>query len=165
MTNNPTSRRENGTFQKGHSGNLKGRPKGSTNHDAELQRAEDWALELVANVSDAIKEAAREALTKAGDPEIIPLIVTITNAAKKMAQEGEIGPSRVASLRGWYDDNGEEKDTEFIIHVGLPPDCSWESFRDHYKTHGRIDFERLGEDLLSFPPIAAGIQEAQEQAA
>ena len=165
MAKNPTSRRKKGTFQKGRSGNPSGRPKGTTNHDTELRQAEDQAVELVGNVCDAIKETVRLALEKTTLQKAIPLIEAITDAVKESAREGEIGPSSVAPLRGWYDAHAEDGEGEFFLHIGLPRDCSWEAFRRHYTTRKRIDYARVGADLLAFPPIAARIKELKELAA
>ncbi len=165
MAKKPTSRPKKGAFQKGQSGNPNGRPKGTTNHETELRRAEDQAMELAANVCDAIKETVREALTKAAFQKVIPLIEAITDGFKEMAREGEIGPSSVAILRNWYDDYAEDGEGEILLHIGLPRDCSWEAFRRHYTTRKRIDFDRAGGDFLSFPPIAARYKELKELAA
>ena len=154
-----------GTFLKGRSGNPNGRPKGTTNHNTELRQVEDWAMELAANVCDAIKETVGEALTETAFQKVIPLIEAITDGAKEMAREGEIGPSIVAILRGWYDDHAEDGEREFFIHIGLPRDCSWEAFRRHYTTRKRIDYVRHADDLLSFPPIAARLKELKGLAA
>ncbi len=161
----PTSRSEKGTFLKGRSGNPNGRPKGTTNHDSELRRAEDQAMELAAKVCDEIKETGREALTKIAFSRVIPLIEAITDGAKELVQEGEIGPSSVAFLRNWYDDHAEGGEGEVFLHIGLPRDCSWEAFRRHYTTRKRFDFDRADDDLASFPPIAARIKELKELAA
>ncbi len=120
-----------GTFVKGRSGNPNGRPKGTTNHDTELRQVEDEAMELAANVCDAIKETAGVALTKTAFQKVIPLIEAITDAVKESAQEGEIGPSSVAILRNWHDSYREDGGGEFFLHIGLPRDCSWEAFRRH----------------------------------
>ena len=165
MAKKPTSRRKKGTFLKGRSGNPNGRPKGTTNHDTELRQVEDQAMELAANVCDAIKETVRLALAEPAFQKVIPLIEDFTDGAKEMAQEGEIGPSSVAVLRSWYDDYAEGGEGEFFLHIGLPRDCSWEAFRRHYTTRKRIAFDRAGDDLLSFPPIVARLKELKKLAA
>ncbi len=165
MAKKPTSRRKKGTFLKGRSGNPNGRPKGTTNHDTELRQAEDHAMELAGNVCDAIKETVRQALTETAFQKVIPLIETITDVAKEMAREGEIGPSSVAVLRNWYDSYIEEWGGEFFLHIGLPRNCSWEAFRRHYTTRKRIDHARAADDFFSFPPIVARLKELKEEAA
>ncbi len=122
-------------------------------------------MELAGNVCDEIKETVRQALAETAFQRVIPLIEAITDAAKKSAQEGEIGPSSVAVLRNWYDDYAEDGEGEVFLHIGLPRDCSWEAFRRHYTTRKRIDFDRAGDDFASFPPIAARIKELKELAA
>ncbi len=162
MAKKPTSRGKKGTFLKGRSGNPNGRPKGTTNHDTELRQVEDQAMELAANLCDAIKETVRQALTETAFQKVIPLIEAITDATKEMAQEGEIGPSSVAVLRNWYEDYAEDGEGEVFLHIGLPRDCSWEAFRRHYTTRKRFDFDRAGDDLASFPPITAKIKELKK---
>ena len=165
MAKKPTSRRKKGTFPKGRSGNPNGRPKGTTNHNTELRQVENQAMELAANVCDAIKETVGEALTETAFQKVIPLIEAITDAAKESAREGEIGPSIVAILRGWYEDYAEDGEGEIFLHIGLPRDCSWEVFRRHYTTRKRIDHARAADDFFSFPPVAARLKELKELAA
>jgi len=165
MAKKPTSRRKKGTFLKGRSGNPNGRPKGTTNHDTELRQVEDHAMELAANVCDAIKETVMQALTETAFQKVIPLIAAITDAVKEGVQEGEIGPSSVAVLRNWYDSYIEEWGGEFFLHIGLPRNCSWEAFRRHYTTRKRIDHARAASDFFSFPPIVARLKELKELAA
>ncbi len=165
MTKKTHESTKKGTFPDGQSRNPNGRPKGTTNHETELRRVEDQAMELAGNVCDTIKEAVGQALTETAFQKGIPLIEVIIDAAKEMAREGEIGPSSVAILRNWYDDHAEDSEGEFFLHIGLPRDCSWDTYRRHYTTRKRIDFDRAGDDLASFPPIAARIKELKELAA
>ncbi len=122
-------------------------------------------MELAGNLCDAIKETVRQALTETAFQKVIPLIEAITDGAKELAQEGEIGPSSVAILRNWYDSYSEEGGGEFFSHIGLPRDCSWEAFRRHYTTRKRIDNARAADDFFSFPPIVARLKELKEFAA
>ena len=166
MTKKPAPKKtKKGRFPKGRSGNPNGRPKGTTNHETELRQANEWAMELAANVCDAIKETVRQALTETAFQKVIPLIVAITDAAKESTREGEIGPSSVAVLRNWHDSHSEDGEGEIFLHIGLPRDCSWEAFRRHYTTRKRIDHARAADDLLSFPPIAARLIELKGLAA
>ncbi len=154
-----TSRRQ-GRFVKGESGNPAGRPKGSTGHNAELRRLEDAALTLACHVADIIAEMAKLALVEIERPELIPLFDMITDDIKDAIKTGEIGPSSVATLRTAYD-NFEDDDREesFFVHAGLPSDCDWPTFERHYRTRGRIDFDRFLDDYIAFPPIAERIAE------
>jgi len=148
-----------GRFVKGQSGNPKGRPKGSTGYAAELKRLEDDALTLACHVSDIIAETFRLALTEIERPEFISLFDTICACVKDGIKNGEIGPSSMATIRTAYD-NG---DKSFFIHSGLPSDCDWPTFEKHYRTRGRIDFDRYVEDLNTYPPILQRIKELTQQ--
>ena len=156
--------RDKGRFTKGASGNPSGRPRGSGSNETELRRLEEAGLALAANTADVIAGAARSALTEIELPELIPLFDAITDAAKDAIKTGQIGPSSLAPLRGWYDDHREGgQDGEFFLHVGLPEDCDWKTFEKHYTTRKRIDHDRHAEDLRRFPPIVKRIKELMEQ--
>ena len=61
------------------------------------------------------------------------------------------------SRRGWL---ACHADAEFLQHVGLPADASWDQWRAHYATDDDgVNMERVGDDLKTFPPIAAQIEE------
>ena len=153
-----------GRFRKGQSGNPAGRSKGSTSLATTLRRLEEDALDLAANTADIIAGTAKLALTKIGSPELIPLFDEITEAAKGAVKVGQIGPSSLALLRGWYDDHREGgQDGAFFTHAGLPEDCDWKTFEKHYTTRKRIDHGRHAEDLRRFPPIVQRIKELKVQ--
>lgn len=165
MASQPTkTSQKRGRFKKGQSGNPAGRPKGSTGHAADLRRLEEDALKLAANTAEVIAETARLALEEIELPELIPLFDAICSSAKEAAIHGEIGPSSVAVLRGWYDDHLESSTGEsFFAHIDLPKDCSWEVFREHYTHRGRIDHYRHATDLSSYPPIVQRIDELRAE--
>ena len=152
-----------GRFKKGQSGNPAGRAKGTTVHAANLRRAEEDAIKLASNTADVIAEMARMTLAEIERPELIPLVTAITDAAKDAARDGQIGPSPVASLRSGYDglcgDDRQPPDEDFLAHAGLPKGCSWQAFRGHYTTRGRIDYARHAMDLGTFPPIVNRVNE------
>ena len=54
-------------------------------------------------------------------------------------------------------------DGAFFTHIGLPPDASWGDFRRHYNNDGKPDNDRHANDLLSYPPIAARIEELRSK--
>jgi hypothetical protein len=162
MAHRPTkTNRQRGRFIKGQSGNPAGRPKGSTGHAADLRRLEKDALKMATNTADVISETARSALKEIELPELIPLFDAICKTAKDAVRDGEIGPSSVEMLRGWYDDHIESSTGgNFFTHISLPKDCSWDVFRKHYTHRGRIDQTRHANDLLTFPPIAKAVADA-----
>ena len=156
----PQTSRQQGRFVKGQSGNPGGRPKGSGSRETELRRLEESGMALAANTADVIAETTRLALVEIEQQELIPLFDAITDAAKEAVRDGEIGPSSLSSLRGWYDAHRESgQGGAFSVHVGLPEDCSWPDFLDHYTTRGRIDHARHADDLQRFPPVAEAISD------
>ena len=146
-------------FKAGRSGNPNGRPRGSSNHETDLRQMEEQGMMLAANTADTIAEMLSQALTEAEEGQLIPLVKTIVEVAKEGVAEGEIGPSSVAVLRGWFND---VDGGGFFEHVGLSKNCSWENFRKHYTTRGRIDHERHASDLMTFSPIAQRIAELRK---
>ncbi len=60
-------------------------------------------------------------------------------------------------LLGLYEDEAENGDGSFFEHIGLPPDATWEQFRQHYADGPSP--ERVGNDLATYPPIAQRIAE------
>ena len=153
----------NGRFQPGQSGNPAGRPKGTTTHVAKLRRAEEDALTLACHATNIIAEMAKQSLVDIERPELIPLFKAICNAVKDGIKDGTIGPSSLALLRSAYDDFKENQEGDFFLHVGLPGDCNWKTFEKHYRTRGRIYFDRFLDDYQSYPPIVQRIEELKAE--
>ncbi len=136
----------------------------SGSHETELRRLEEAGLALAAHTADVIDEMAKMVLTEIGSPELIPLFNMITDEVKEGVLTGQLGQSSLAMLRSGYDnfedDNHEES---FFVHAGLPSDCDWPTFEKHYRTRGRIDFDRFVGDYVTFPPIAERIEELRAE--
>ena len=153
----------NGRFQPGQSGNPAGRPKGTTTHVAKLRQAEEDALTLACHTADIIAEMAKLSLADIERPELIPLFKAICNAVKDGIKDGTIGPSPLATLRPAYDDFKDNQEGDFFLHIGLPVDCDWQTFVKHYRTRGRVDFDRFLDDFQRFPPIVQRLAELRAE--
>ncbi len=66
-------------------------------------------------------------------------------------------------LLGLYEDETEFGDGSFFVHIGLPPDSTWEQFFEHYADRGGPSSERVGHDLATYPPIARRIAEVKAE--
>jgi hypothetical protein len=153
----------NGRFQPGQSGNPAGRPKGTRTHVAELRQAEEDALTLACHATNIIAEMAKQSLTDIERPELIPLFKAICAAVRDGIKDGTIGPSPLAMLRPAYDDFRDNQEGDFFLHIGLPVDCNWKTFEKHYRTRGRVDFDRFVGDFKTYPPIARRIEELKAE--
>ena len=154
-------------FKKGHSGNPAGRPKGSKTKPKETtmeQEAEVLQLRGIEHVIAGSLEAAKTAFGKmfamsgspATDADIDRLIETVQAALAK--------DNRIGLVQGLYDDEAEEGDGSFFLHVGLPGDATWEQFRAHYAVgEGDVDADRACQDLATYPPIAARVAELKAE--
>ena len=179
MTKKPTLANGNQArgkpFRKGKSGNPKGRPKGARTKPVEL--TVDQEIEaLQQRAIDLVVEGQEDAAVNAFEKSFVLAWGVRGNAARpgearERAREmvAMIAKEvRIEALRGWYDD----RDPEFLEHVGLPADVTWDEYRAHY-TAGLddIDMERAANDLMTYPPIVTRLAEltaeraAQEQRA
>ena len=80
-------------------------------------------------------------------------------------------PSRLVALLDFFVDLIENGDIKaFLKHInfnmatvptGATPEQFFGAFKQHYLHNGRIDEDRVAQDLLLYPPIAAKIIELQ----
>ena len=128
------------------------------------QEAEALQLRAIEHVIAGNLEAAKSAFAKmfamsggpVDDASIDRLIETVQAAHAK--------EERIDLVQGLYDDEANEGDGSFFLHVGLPENVTWEQFRAHYAVGDNdVNSKRACEDLATYPPIAARVAELKAE--
>ena len=148
-------------FKPGQSGNVAGRPKGSRNRvveftvEEEIKRLTERGGELVMMRQDDAAQICFEKMLllswggRAASPD----------EARNKARELVTIIRNEGLLLIWY----EDADADYLRYLGLPPKATWAEYRRHYDEDGGADVDRMANDLLNYPPIAAGITELKAE--
>lgn len=82
-----------------------------------------------------------------------------------MAQKRITKAQEELTLLSWFIDLAENGDLKpFLEHIGFDmaairesanPEHFFQAFKQHYTRRGRIDENQIGNDLATYPPIAA----------
>lgn len=64
---------------------------------------------------------------------------------------------QIVRLRDHFED--VEGDEDFMGHIGLDTETSWDDFLWHYL---KVDEDRVADNLLTYPPVAEKINELSQ---